>query len=106
MKKDHNKCIHLTKPENDQLKRASELTDRSMSQILHDCFVVALKKPGGLEQRLAEERLTQARELVTDSNHPMASMDFFSTERSQDTHDDARFSRLFAEARRPDTLHG
>lgn len=104
-KKTENKCVHMTESENNRLERMAEISGRRCSQLIHDALIIAIFRPGGTEQRLAETRLAQARDLVSDSQNSFASLGFARSD-SAERDNDPRFSRLMAAAQRPEVLHG
>lgn len=104
-KKTENKCVHMTESENSRLERMADISGRRCSQLIHDALIVAIFQPGGSEQRLAETRLAQARELVSDSQNSFVALGFARSD-SADRDNDPRFSRLMAAAQRPEVLHG
>lgn len=104
-KKTENKCVHMTESENRRLERMADVSGRRCSQLIHDALTVAIFRPGGTEQRLAETRLAQARELVSDSQNSFVSLGIVSSD-CADRDNDPRFSRLLEQAQRPEVLHG
>lgn len=104
-KKTENKCVHMTESENRRLERMADVSGRRCSQLIHDALTVAIFQPGGSEQRIAETRLAQARELVSDSQNSFVSLGIVRSEGAEGD-DEIRFSRLLEQAKRPEVLHG
>ena len=106
-RKTENKCVHMSQKENDKLESASGQMDRSCSQLIHDALVVAFFKPGGVEQRLAESRLEQARELVTDSVNSISSFNFLRSDAAEGAEDSVPKNPRFCRHNesRPEVLH-
>lgn len=104
-RKSRNKCVHMTESEVKKLEQIAEISGRRCSQLIHDALTVAVFKPGGVEQRLAESRLAQTRDIVSDSRNSFYALGSMSSDSAEREHD-PRFSRLMAEAQRPEVLHG